>query len=70
MKRINIGPTNASDYFGAHVIPANTRFLNLSNYEKRDQLGQGALGHRRVALVRPLSRCRSQRSAGGYQGIR
>jgi hypothetical protein len=33
MAKINLGPKSAGDYFGANVIPAHTRFLNLSNYE-------------------------------------
>jgi hypothetical protein len=33
MKKINIGSTNASDYFGVHVIPAHQRFLKISNLE-------------------------------------
>ena len=40
MKKINIGPTKASDYFGAHVIPANTQFLRLSNYENAFSLAK------------------------------
>ena len=40
MKKINIGPRTASDYFGLHVVPANSRFLNISNYENAISLAK------------------------------
>jgi hypothetical protein len=33
MKKINIGSTKASDYFGVHVIHAHQQFLRISNLE-------------------------------------
>jgi hypothetical protein len=40
MKKINIGPRTASDYFGLHVVPANTRFLDISNHENAISLAK------------------------------
>jgi hypothetical protein len=40
VKKINIGPTTASDYFGLHVVPANTRFLNISSHENAISLAK------------------------------
>jgi AbiV len=40
MKKINIGPTKASEYFGLHVVPANTRFLNIPNHENAISLAK------------------------------
>jgi hypothetical protein len=33
MKKVNIGSTKASDYFGVYVVPAHLRFLKISNLE-------------------------------------
>jgi hypothetical protein len=33
LKKIDLGPTSASDYFGVHVIPAHQQFLRRSNLE-------------------------------------
>jgi hypothetical protein len=40
MKKVNIGLTKAGDYFGAHVIPANTRFEKISNQENAFSLAK------------------------------
>ena len=40
MKKINIGPSSARDYFGLHVVPANTRFLKISNHENAINLAK------------------------------
>jgi hypothetical protein len=40
MKKVNIGSNKASDYFGQHVVPANTRFLKISNSENAISLAK------------------------------